>query len=56
MTLYVPVGVDEVNWPHAIIMGGRFANSLSQHGIISKYLEVTVVPDESINEMFNLGY
>ena len=56
MTLHVPVGVDDVNWPHALYMGGRFANTLSQHGVISKCLEVNVVADETMNEKYHLGY
>ena len=56
VTVKVPVGVDEVNWPHAVNMGGRFANTLYQHGIISRYMDVTIEPDESINENFHLGY
>ena len=56
VTIKVPVGVDSVNWPHALDMGGRFANTLYQHGIISRYMDITIEPDQDVNEMFHLSY
>lgn len=55
-TIKVPVGVNSVNWPHATNMGGRLANTLYQHGVISRYMEITIEPDENVNEMFHLDY
>ena len=50
----VPKGDDVDNWPHPIYMGENISRTLHAHGIISRRLKVTILPDATLNERFNL--
>lgn len=50
----VPKGDDVDNWPHPLYMGENISRTLHAHGLISRRLEVTILPDVSLNARFNL--
>ena len=55
VTITVPKGDDEIdNWPHPLYMGQNISRTLHVHGIISRRLEVKILPDETLNKKFNL--
>lgn len=54
ITIAVPKGDDKDNWPHPIYMGDNISRTLQAHGIISRRLKVTILPDVTLNEKFNL--
>ena len=55
VTITVPVGDAELdNWPHPLYMGKNISRTLHVHGIISRRLEVKILPDATLNERFNL--
>lgn len=54
VTITVPKGDDTDNWPHPLYMGKNISRTLHAHGIISRRIDVTVVPDITLNEKFNL--
>lgn len=46
---------DSVYWPMPTSIGGeRIATTLYRHGIISRHISITLVPDSSVNEAFHL--
>lgn len=54
MILYLPNNpYDENNWPWGKGYD-RFGNTLYIHGIISKKMDVTMVPDVKVNEILNI--
>ena len=54
VTITVPKGDDVDNWPHPLYMGENISRTLHAHGIISRRLEVKILPDVTLNERFNL--
>ena len=50
----VPKGDDNDNWPHPLYMGKNISRTLHAHGIISRRLDVTILPDAKLNERFSL--
>ncbi|MBR1471924.1 MAG: hypothetical protein IJ600_09830 [Lachnospiraceae bacterium] len=54
--IYVPLEEEEENWPHVIRMGSALSQTLYKHGIISRRIDLTAVPDHAVNERFGLGY
>ena len=50
----VPKGDDNDNWPHPLYMGKNISRTLHAHGIISRRLDVTILPDATLNARFNL--
>lgn len=56
--LHVPLShITKTNWPHSQKnLGERFSRTMLRHGIISKNIELTVIPDESLNERFHINY
>ena len=55
VTITVPQGDAELdNWPHPLYMGENISRTLHVHGIISRRLEVKILPDATLNERFNL--
>lgn len=52
----VPKGDDVDNWPHPTYMGENISRTLHAHGIISRRLKVTIQPDVSLNERYNLPH
>ena len=55
MDLHVPVGDANDNFPHPLYMGNRVSKTLLRHGVISRPIKITVVPDESVNERFRIA-
>ncbi|MBE8955028.1 MAG: hypothetical protein SR2Q5_05060 [Quinella sp. 2Q5] len=53
-TVTVPKGDDKDNWPHPTYMGENISRTLHAHGLISRRLKVTIQPDATLNERFNL--
>ena len=56
VTITVPKGDDVDNWPHPLYMGKNISRTLHAHGIISRRLKVKILPDETLNERFNLPH
>ena len=54
VTVTVPKGDDNDNWPHPLYMGKNISRTLHAHGIISRRLEVKILPDVTLNKRFNL--
>ncbi len=54
MVLHVPKGDNRDNWPHPMYMGKSFSRTLCHHGIITAPIEITIQPDVSMNEKYNL--
>ena len=54
ITVTVPKGDDNDNWPHPLYMGKNISRTLHAHGIISRRLEVKILPDVTLNKRFNL--
>lgn len=56
--LHVPYShIKDTNWPHSTeLFGNRFTRTMQRHGMISKAIELTIVPDESVNERFHIKY
>ncbi len=53
--LLVPVFDSSDNWPLPDTYGGeRIANTLFKHGIIDKWITLKLIPDYSLNQMFDL--
>ncbi len=50
----VPKGDDNDNWPHPLYMGENISRTLHAHGLISRRLKVTILPDVTLNARFNL--
>ena len=44
------------NWPQATYMGKRLADSLYKHGLISREIELIIVPSQEYNEKFGLDF
>lgn len=56
LELYVPVSQKELNWPFFSGYNGfAIADTLYEHGIITRRIEFTVVPTLEMNEKYNLG-
>ena len=54
MELKVPYYTSEDNYPIPYYFGDRITTTLMRHGLIDRYIEITIVPDESVNEEFGL--
>ena len=56
--LHVPYShIKDTNWPHSTeLFGKRFLRTMLRHGMISRKIELTIVPDESVNESFYIKY
>ena len=54
--LKAPKGYMEDNYPHAYYAARRMSQQLYELGIISKYIDVDIVPDDSINKKYSLEY
>ena len=54
MELYVPVYGSSDNWPIGSYGGYRISRALFSHGMISKKIEITIVPTYDKNEQFDL--
>lgn len=54
VTITVPKGDDVDNYPHPLYMGANISRTLHAHGIISRRIKVTIQPDATLNERFNL--
>lgn len=52
--LHVPKQLQEDNWPHVYGLGSAMSQTLYRHGIVSRRIELTVLPDEAVNEAFFL--
>ena len=52
--LHVPKYDTSDNWPIAIYGGSRIANTLVEHGIIEKDINITIVPDKSLNAKYGI--
>ncbi|MBR3308191.1 MAG: hypothetical protein IKI75_13185 [Lachnospiraceae bacterium] len=52
--LHVPAWQQEDNWPHAYGLGESVSQTLYRHGIVSRRIEFTVVPDKKVNELFSI--
>lgn len=48
MELYVPKWESGDNWPHATVLMHRVAYPLHEHGLISKPIAITPVPDRNV--------
>ena len=49
MTIYVPEYDTTDNWPIAAYGANRITSALYQHGIVSRYIHATIVPDKTVN-------
>jgi hypothetical protein len=57
VNLHVPVTDNPDNWPHfAGKYGIAIANSLFEHGVIGREIEVTIIPDEAMNEKYGVSH
>lgn len=56
LSLKVPKWDTGDNFPHADYMGSEITVTLYKHGVISRWIDVTIEPDESINQKYNLPY
>ena len=57
LDLYVPVSDKDGNWPHySGKQGIAISHTLFEHGVISREIEVTVIPTEEMNEKYSVGY
>lgn len=57
VNLHVPVTDNPDNWPHfAGKYGIAIANSLFEHGVIGREIEVTIIPDEAMNEKYSVSH
>ena len=55
MELYVPKSLtNEDNWPIALYGGNHFSQSLYKHGIISRMINITLIPSEEFNQKYNI--
>ena len=54
MVLHVPKGDNLDNWPHPMYMGENISRTLYRHGIITRPIEITLQPDVSMNEKYNI--
>lgn len=54
MVLHVPKGDNRDNWPHPMYMGNNISNTLFRHGMIKKPIKITVQPDTSMNEKYQI--
>ena len=54
MTLIVPKGDDNDNWPHPNYMGGNILKTLKAHGIIVCDMRIKIKADSKLNEKYKL--
>lgn len=54
VTITVPKGDDIDNYPFPMYMGKNISRTLHAHGMISRRIKVTIKPDMTLNERFNL--
>ena len=54
VTITVPKGDDVDNYPFPMYMGKNISRTLHAHGMISRRIEVKILPDVTLNEKFNL--
>ena len=56
--IYVPMHVadpvNDVNWPHSIVLLYRIGNALYEQGMISRPINATFVADPAMNERYNI--
>ena len=52
MVLKVPKGDDIDNWPHPNYVGDNISRALFAHGLITRKIEVKIVPDPSMNQKY----
>lgn len=53
ITLYVPKGDNNDNWPHPDYMGDNIMRTLYLHGLVSTvHIHAVIVPDPALNEKF----
>lgn len=57
MELYVPVSDKDGNWPHYEGKHGiAIAHTLFEHGVISREMEVIVIPRAEMNEVYGISH
>ncbi len=54
MILRVPKGDNRDNWPHPMYMGGAIARTLYRHNIIQRPIKISISPDVTMNEKYNI--
>lgn len=54
MTLIVPKGDNNDNWPHPNYMGGNILKTLKAHGIVDRDMKIKIQPNPELNTSYNL--
>ena len=54
VTLHVPVGNAETNWPHDRFLKDVLNNTLTRHGVLTYPLEIEIQPDPEMNRKYHL--
>lgn len=54
VTLHVPVGNAETNWPHDRFLKDVLNNTLTRHGVLMYPLEIEIQPDPEMNRKYHL--
>ena len=54
MTLIVPKGDNNDNWPHPDYMGGNILKTLKAHGIVDRDMKIKIQPNPELNKKYNL--
>lgn len=50
VTIYVPKGDDNDNWPFPTYMGHALSSTLQKHGIITNTMDIHIHPDANVNK------
>lgn len=53
-TIHVPVSESDDNWPLSSFAGDMMAPTLYDHGVLSRTIQVTVLPDPDMNRKYDL--
>lgn len=54
MTLHVPKGDNNDNWPFPVTRGKAISNTLQSNGIIQKNIEIKIQPDPKMNAKYGM--
>ena len=54
VTLHVPVGNAQTNWPHDRFLKDVLNNTLTRHGVLAYPLEIEIQPDLEMNRKYHL--
>ena len=54
VTLHVPVGNAQTNWPHDRFLKDVLNNTLMRHGVLTYPLEIEIQPDPEMNRKYHL--